>query len=72
MRKASFKYNIPYSFLRQWCYGNTRSRERGTKGVLIDDEEKYLVEYLIEMYNRGLGLLPIQLKMKVYEITRNI
>jgi hypothetical protein len=40
--------------------------------VLIDDEEKYLVEYLIEMYNRGLGLLPIQLKMKVYEITRNI
>jgi hypothetical protein len=71
MRKASMKFNIPYSSLRQWYYDNTRSRERGTRGVLITDEENLLVEYLIEMCNRELGLLPTQLKMKVYEITRN-
>ena len=29
------------------------------------------MDYLIEMCNRGLGLSPTQLKMKVYEITRN-
>jgi hypothetical protein len=71
MKKASMKFNIPYSSLHQWCYGNTRSRECGTRGVLTTDEENLFVEYLIEMYNRGLGLSPTQLKMKVYEITRN-
>jgi hypothetical protein len=41
------------------------------KGVLTVEEENQLVEYLIEMCNRGLGLSPIQLKMKVCEITKN-
>jgi hypothetical protein len=40
-----------------------------TVGLTVD-EENQLVEYLIEMYNRGLGLLPTQLKMKVYEMTK--
>jgi hypothetical protein len=41
-----------------------------TVGLTVD-EENQLVEYLIEMYNRGLGLLPTQLKMKVYEMTKD-
>jgi hypothetical protein len=57
--------------LHGWCYGKTRSRQRGTKGVLTLEEENQLVEYLIEMCNRGFGLSPIQLKMKVYEITKD-
>jgi hypothetical protein len=71
IRKASNTYNIPYSSFCSWCYGKTRSRDRGTKGVLTVDEENQLVEYLIEMCNRGLGLSPTQLKMKVYEITKD-
>jgi hypothetical protein len=71
MRKASIKSSILYSSLCQWCYGNTQSRERGTKEVLTRNEEKQLVDYLIGMCNKGLGLSPTQLKMKVYEITWN-
>jgi hypothetical protein len=71
IRKASNTYYIPYSSFRGWCYGKTKSREYGTKGVLIVDEENQLMEYLIEMCNRGLELSPTQLKMKVYEITKD-
>jgi hypothetical protein len=58
IREASTKYHIPYSSFRDWCYGNTRSRERGTKGMLTANEENQPVEYLIEMCNIGLGLSP--------------
>ena len=57
--------------MRGWCYGKTRTRQHGTKGVLNPEEENQLVQYLIEMCNRGLGLSPTQLKMKVYEITKD-
>jgi hypothetical protein len=46
-------------------------RECGIKGVLIVDEESHLVQYLIDMCNRGLRLSPIKLKMKVCEIIRD-
>jgi hypothetical protein len=41
------------------------------KEVLTSAEEEQLVQYLLQMCNRVLGLLPTQLKMKVYKITIN-
>ena len=58
MKKASEEYHIPYSSLRDWCYGTTRSRDRGVKGVLTTEEEDEFVQYLIQMCDRGLGLSP--------------
>jgi hypothetical protein len=46
------------------------SRDRSMKGVLTHVEEEQLVQYLLEMCNRRLGLSSTQLKMKVYEITK--
>jgi hypothetical protein len=71
MKKAAEVNHIPYSSLRDWCYGRTRSQDRGVKGVLTAEEEEELVQYLIQMCGRGLGLSPTQLKMKVYEITKS-
>jgi hypothetical protein len=70
MKKVAEQNHIPYSSLHDWCYRRTRSRDRGVKGVLIPEEEQQLLEYLIEICDRGLGLSPTQLKMKVYEITK--
>ena len=47
-----------------------RLRKRVTKGVLTAHEESHLVQYLIEICNRELGLSPTQLKIKVYEMIR--
>jgi hypothetical protein len=71
IRKAVSSNNIPYSSFREWCYGKTCSRDRGMKEVLTSAEEEQLVQYLLQMCNRVLGLLPTQLKMKVYKITIN-
>ena len=38
--------------------------------MLSTEEEIELVRYLLFMYDRGLGLTPVLLKLKVYEITR--
>jgi hypothetical protein len=38
--------------------------------VLIASEENKLITYFTEMYDRGYGLSPSALKMKVYEITK--
>jgi hypothetical protein len=46
-----------------------KSRRRGAKGVLSDEEELQLIEWLIYMVERGYGLTPTALKMKVSEIT---
>ena len=71
MKKAAETYGIRYSSFRDWCYGQTRTRLREAKGVLFAEEEEYIVQYLIDMCDRGYGLSPTQLKMKVYEITMN-
>jgi hypothetical protein len=70
MKRAAEAYGIPYSSFREWCYGRIRTRLRGAKGVLTVEEEEQLVKYLIDMCDRGYGLSPTQLKMKVYEIRR--
>ena len=70
IKKAALENHIPYTSLCDWCYGRTRSRKRGVKAVLTQEEEAQLVQYLIAMCDRGYGLSPSALKMKVYEITK--
>ena len=70
MKKAAKENGIPYSSLRDWCYGRTRSRDHGAKPVLTAEEEVQLLDYLIAMCDAGYGLSPTALKMKVYEITK--
>lgn len=71
MLKAARVHHIPYTTFRNWCYGRTRSRKRGVKAVLSPEEESLIVDFLIRMCDRGYGLSPSALKMKVYEITKN-
>ena len=71
MREASQCHGIPYSTFREWCYGERKSRKRGPACVLSPTEEKLIVEYLVNMCERGLGLSPTALKMKVFEITKD-
>ena len=71
MRQASQCNGIPYSTFREWCYGERKSRKRGPAGVLSPVEEELIVAYLHSMCERGLGLSPIALKMKVFEITKD-
>ena len=71
MLKAARDHHIPYTTFRSWCDGSTRSRKRGVKAVLSPAEESLIVDYLIRMCDRGYGLSPRALKMKVYEITKN-
>ena len=71
MCQASHCHGIPYSTFRDWCYGTSKSRKRGCAGVLSPPEEELLVAYLIDMCERGLGLSPIALKMKVFEIVQD-
>lgn len=71
MQKAAAQNQIPYSSLRDWCYGRTRTRDRGAKTVLTAEEETQLVQYLVNMCDAGYGLSPSALKLKVYEITKS-
>ena len=71
MRKAAATYSIPYSTFREWCYGIRTSRKKGSPIVLKPAEEEELVNYLIQMCDRGYGLSPSALRMKVYEITQS-
>ena len=71
MRQASHCHGILYSTFRDWCYGISKSRKRGFAGVLSPAEEELLVAYMINMCDRGLGLSPTALKMKVFEIVQD-
>ena len=71
MKKAAATYSIPYSTFREWCYGIRTSRKKGPPTVLKLAEEEELVNYLIQMCDRGYGLSPSAFRMKVYEITQS-
>ena len=71
MRKATATYSIPYSTFREWCYDIRTSRKKGPPTVLKLTKEEELVNYLIQMCDRGYGLSPSALRMKVYEITQS-
>jgi hypothetical protein len=47
-----------------------KSPKRGPASVLSLEEEEQIVEYLVRMCERGVRLIPIVLKMKVYEISK--
>jgi hypothetical protein len=69
MRKVSDKFNIPYSSFREHLYGLRTPRVWGAKGVLTPQEERQLVEWLMQTAEAGHGLSITALKMKVSEIT---
>jgi hypothetical protein len=69
MKKASEQFHIPNSSFREHCYGMRKSRIRGVPGVLSKEEEQQLIDWLISMVERGYGLSPTTIKMKVSEIT---
>jgi hypothetical protein len=69
MKKASELFNIPYSSFREHCYGMRTSRVREAKGVFSSQEEQLLSNWLLTMVDRGYGLSPTTLRMKVSEIT---
>ena len=71
MRKAATTFKIPYSSFREWCHGIRRTKKKGPPTVLSLEEEDELVKYLIQMCDRGYGLSPTALRMKVYEITQS-
>ena len=71
MRQAAVLYGIPYATFRDWCCGVRNSRKRGATGVLNLEEEEQLVEYLLAMSDRGFKLSSTDLKMKVFEMTKN-
>jgi hypothetical protein len=68
MRNFASANGIPYSTFREWCYGVMKKRRRGPARVLSPEIENQIVEYLVKMCLRGLGLSPIALKLKVYDI----
>jgi hypothetical protein len=69
MKKASEQFHIPYSSFCEHCYGMRKSRIRSVPGVLSKEEEQQLTKWLIAMVERGYGLSPTTLKMKVSKIT---
>ena len=71
MRQASHCNGILYSTFMEWCYGERKSRKRGHVRVLSPAEEELIVAYMHSMCEGGLGLSPIALKMKVFEITKD-
>ncbi len=71
MRKATLRYNIPYTSFREHLYRLYNSRVRGIRDVLTHNEERELVDYCIAMFERRHGLIPLGLKMKVTGITKN-
>ena len=69
MKKASETFNIPYNSFRKHCYGLKKSRIREAKEVITIKEEQQLFDWLLSMVERGYGLSPTVLRMKVSNIT---
>jgi hypothetical protein len=69
MKMASLQFGIPYNSFREHYYGVRKSRVREAKGVLSMEEEQQLSDWLFSMVERGFGLTPTALRMKVSEIT---
>ena len=71
MKEASRRYNIPYSSVKDWCYGIWRSRKHGPPAILNPKGKQLLVDYLLAMCDLGCGLTSTAFRLKVYEITKN-
>ena len=66
--QVSAEYDIPKSSLRDHVIGKTRSRKMGPKGVLTDEEEFALCEFIQEMREIGHSLTSTQVKIKVEQM----
>jgi len=56
LKTAARNHGISISNFRGHVYGTTLTRERRKKGVLGKEEENRIVNYLLEMQNRGFPL----------------
>jgi len=71
MNEATKKYQIPYTSFRKHLYGKCISRQCGAKEILSCKEEDQLAMWLVQMVEWGHGVSPIDLRLKVSEITMN-
>jgi hypothetical protein len=71
MRNFASAHGIPYSTFREWCYGVRKTKKRSPATALSHEEENQIVEYLVNICERELGLTSFALKLKVYEVTKN-
>jgi len=62
---------IPLTFLLNKLNGKTRSRNVGPQGVLINEEDKMLVAWILGMQECGFSTLQY-FKMKVTKLTQTI
>ncbi|KAG0630462.1 hypothetical protein M758_1G179800, partial [Ceratodon purpureus] len=69
VRAAARHFGIPYTSLRDHMYGKVLGRKRGPKTVLSSEEEEKLVDYCFKMQKLGHPLTPMQLKLKVAQVT---
>ena len=67
---SSRAFGIPPTSLRDHLSGIVFGRRRGPKIVLIEIEEKKLVNCCFKMQELGHHLTPMQLKLKVAQATQ--
>ena len=69
--EVNAKYGILKSSLTEHMIGKTRIRKMGPKGVLLDEEHRSLCEYIEEMANSMVPLIPTQVKTKVEQMIQS-
>jgi hypothetical protein len=70
LRKASRHWNTPLTSLSNHLYGNTRSKKLGPTCVLIIEEDRVMVGWVLSLHEVELSINIQQLKMKVAELTQ--
>jgi hypothetical protein len=71
LRQAARAHNIPPSSLYDHLTGKIKKRKRGPQGVLSQEEEALVVEWILETQEEGHSVTIQQLKLKVAEITQS-
>jgi hypothetical protein len=70
LRQAARAHNIPPSSLYDHLTGKIKKRKRG-QGVLSQEEEALVVEWILKTQEEGHSVTIQQLKLKVAEITQS-
>ncbi|CAK9861575.1 unnamed protein product [Sphagnum jensenii] len=71
LRQAARAHNIPPSSLYDHLTGKIKKRKRGPQGVLSQEEEALVVEWILKTQEEGHSVTIQQLKLKVAEITQS-
>lgn len=69
MKTVARDFGIPASSLRDHVYGKTTQRKKGRQGVLSEEEESNLVQWMLDMQTHAHPISVIELRSKVAEIT---